>query len=309
MTIDTNMQSRPVTLTLPLRDVQLPADPAEREAFLANLVIFVEHTDGDKELVRAKVVDYKAGQLGLQFDINKFSTFTILNMEGWEQYLAAQGQTEGQAGSGSSHKSYINGFTDGTFKPSGSVTRAQMAAVLARNLGFEESAAAASGSSYPDVKSTHWALGAIEFVKTAGLMMGNDQGSFRPDAPISRGEMAAIAARYKKLDVTASSAGFSDTAGHWAAKEIAAVKAASLINGYEDGTYRPNGSLTRAEAVKIVNRLFGRGPLYGVTVSSWPDVPLTHWASTEIEEASRNHNYTERAEGGESISLSAAANQ
>ncbi|KAI7266223.1 hypothetical protein KC345_g8238 [Hortaea werneckii] len=310
MTIETNMQSRPVTLSLPLRDVQLPSDPAAREAFLADLVIFVEHSDGEKELVKAKVVDYKAGQLGLQFDINKFSTFTILSMEGWEQYLAAQGQAAGQgsgAGAGSSHKSYINGFTDGTFKPSSSITRAQMAAILARNLGYEESAAARS--SFPDVKRTHWALGAIEFVKAAGLMMGDEKGAFRPDAPISRGEMAAIAARYKKLDTAASSAGFSDTAAHWAAKEIAAVRAANIINGYEDGTYRPNGSLTRAEAVKIVNRLFGRGPLYGVTASSWPDVPLTHWASGEIEEASRNHNFTEHAGGGETIDLGTPANK
>lgn len=296
MTIETNMQSRPVTLTLPLRGVQVPSNAAEREAYLADLVIFVEHSDGDKELIRAKVVDYNSGELGLQFNVNKFSTFTILNMEGWEQHIAALTQQETNT-----HQSYINGFKDGTFRPNHSITRAEMAAILARNLNYDSSAALMA-SSYPDVKAGHWALGAIEFVKTAGLMKGNDQGLFLPNAPITRGEMAAIAARYQKLDTTAIPvSSFKDIQNHWAAEEIEAASKANILNGYEDGTYRPAGNLTRAEAVKVINRLFGRGPLYGVTTPSWPDVPASNWAFNEIEEASRNHTYTHRAEGGETF--------
>ncbi len=299
MTIETNMQSRPVTLTLPLRDVQLPSDPAARQNFLANLVIFVEHSDGDKELIKANVVDYKTGELGLQFEVNKFSTFTILNMEGWEKYVAAAEAAQQQL---THHKAFINGFTDGTFKPNHSITRAEMAAILARNLGYDASAPL-NVSSYPDVKEGHWAKGVIEFVKTAGLMQGNDKGQFLPDAPITRGEIAAIASRYKKLDTAAiPSSGFKDADSHWAAKEIAAASKANLINGYGDGTYRPTGNLTRAEAVKVVNRLFGRGPLYGVSTPSWPDVPATHWAYNEIEEASIDHTFTMRNEGGETFS-------
>ncbi len=299
MTIETNMQSRPVTLTLPLRDVQLPGDLQERQDFLANLVIFVEHSDGDKELIKATVVDYKTGELGLQFKVNKFSTFTILNMEGWEQYLASAEAAQQQL---AGHKAFINGFTDGTFKPDHSITRAEMAAILARNLGYDPAAPLAA-SSYPDVKDSHWAKGVIEFVKAAGLMQGNDKGQFLPDAPITRGEIAAIASRYKKLDTAAvTSSGFKDTDSHWAAKEIAAASKANIINGYGDGTYRPTGNLTRAEAVKVVNRLFGRGPLYGVTTPSWPDVPVTNWAYNEIEEASIDHTFTVRNEGGETLS-------
>ncbi|WP_256718280.1 cadherin-like beta sandwich domain-containing protein [Paenibacillus borealis] len=303
MTIETNMQSRPVTLTLPLRDVQLPANLSEREDFLSNLVIFIEHSDGDKELKKAKVVDYKSGELGLQFEVNKFSTFTILNMEGWEEFLAAtEAAQQQQQQQLNQHKAFINGFTDGTFKPNHSITRAEMAAILARNLGYDASAAPAAAT-YPDVKDSHWAKGAIQFVKEAGLMQGNDKGLFLPDAPISRGEIAAVASRYKKLDTTAIASGrFKDTASHWAAREIEAASKAGILNGYEDGTYRPTGSLTRAEAVKVVNRLFGRGPLYGVTTPSWPDVPTTHWAYTEIEEASNNHTFTVRIEGGETLS-------
>ena len=79
----------------------IPTDVAEREAFLKNLVIFIEHNDGEKNLVKPKVVEYKDGLLGLQFDVNKFSTFTILNMEGWKE---------------GDHKSYITGYVDGKFR-------------------------------------------------------------------------------------------------------------------------------------------------------------------------------------------------
>ncbi len=303
MTIETNMQSRPVTITLPLRDVQLPAALSEREDFLSNLVIFIEHSDGDKELKKAKIVEYKPGELGLEFNVNKFSTFTILNMEGWEQYLAATEAAQLQQQNQNHHQAYITGYSDGTFKPNHTITRAEVAAILARNLGYEASAVPAV-SSYRDVRDSHWAKGAIEFVKGLGLMQGNEKGWFLPDAPISRGEMAAIASRYKKLDTTAitSGGGFKDTAGHWAAKDIEAASKADIINGYEDGTYRPGGSLTRAEAVKVANRLFGRGPLYGVSTPSWPDVPATNWAYNEIEEASVNHSFTVRIEGGETLS-------
>ncbi|WP_161946605.1 immunoglobulin-like domain-containing protein [Ureibacillus xyleni] len=84
MTIETNMTSRSVDLVLPLRDVSIPTDAAERQAFLSKLGIFIEHSDGEKVLVKGDVVTYKDGQLGLKITINKFSTFTIVEMEnGW----------------------------------------------------------------------------------------------------------------------------------------------------------------------------------------------------------------------------------
>nr|WP_281367795.1 cadherin-like beta sandwich domain-containing protein [Saccharibacillus deserti] len=306
MTIETNMQSRPVTLVLPLTGVTLPANAAERESFLADLAIFIEHSDGDKELIRAKVVDYKPGLKGLEFGVNKFSTFTVLNMNGADLDsllgpaggTAADGSNGSAAGNVQSHTAYIKGFTDGTFKPNRTVSRSEMAAILARNLGYS---AAGASSGYPDVKSSHWAAGEIAFVRSSGLMVGDQHGLFRPDAPISRGEMAAIASRYKKLDSAKASASFKDTAGHWAANEIAAAYTAGLLDGYTDGTYRPNVQLARSEAVKIVNRLFDRGPLYGVSAPSWPDVPASHWAYEEVEEASRSHNFTLRPEGGENV--------
>jgi putative cell wall-binding protein len=86
-TIETNMTSRVVDITLPLRDVVLPTDPTEREDFLSKLVVFIEHSDGDKVLAKGEIVKYKDGLLGIKFRIQKFSTFTILNMENWKEYF------------------------------------------------------------------------------------------------------------------------------------------------------------------------------------------------------------------------------
>ena len=292
MTIETNMQSRAVTLVFPLRDVVLPTNTAEREKFLTDLVIFIEHSDGEKELVKPQVVEYSAGIPGLRFGVNKFSTFTILNMEGYYAYLQTQAKQ---------HKSYIKGYVDGTFKPEQSITRAEMAAILARNLNFDTTKTVSS--TYPDLQATHWALKEIEFVKTTGLMTGDAKGTFRPDSPISRGEMAAIAARYKKLDTTTfTSSSFIDVeASYWGAAYVEAVRSAGIVEGYVDNTYKPHNNLSRAEAVKIVNRLFERGPLYGTSVPSWPDVITTHWSYMEVEEASKTHNYLPRQVGGEDV--------
>ncbi|MFE8701779.1 InlB B-repeat-containing protein, partial [Cytobacillus sp. FJAT-54145] len=100
MTVETNMKRLTTTLILPLRDVVLPVDPVERETFLKELVVFIEHSDGEKKLVKADVVNYKDGLFGLQFDINKFSTFTILRLEGgiqgptnpWGDFEVKEGQ-------------------------------------------------------------------------------------------------------------------------------------------------------------------------------------------------------------------------
>ena len=198
------------------------------------------------------------------------------------------------------HSAYIRGFSDGTFRPNQGITRAELAVLLTRNLGF---AGGSGPSSFKDVKATHWAAAAIENVKRLGLMGGDGKGNFRPNDPVTRAEMAVIAVRYQNLRATAGAKPrFADVQpSHWAAASIEAAAAAGILDGYGDGTFRPNKALTRAEAVKVINRMFGRGPLYGVSQPSWPDVPANHWAFREIEEASRDHHYTIRAGGGEQI--------
>jgi hypothetical protein len=286
MTIETNMPNQPVTLILPLREVQLPTHAAERATFLQELMIFIEHSDGEKRLVRGKIVEYKDGLLGIEFEVNKFSTFTILHLED----IAV-----------SFHEAYIQGYEDGTFKPSHTVTRAEIAAMIALILGFDDSDKAAAAL-FSDVSASHWAAGVIAYVKQQGLMVGDAAGAFNPNAAITRAEIAAIAARYKQFMLATEDEGitaFTDITGHWAVLEIAANKQAGILNGYEDGTFRPNGNLTRAEAVRVMNRMFDRGPLYEVSIPTFKDVKETHWAFYEVEEAARDHFFTPRLEGGE----------
>jgi len=199
------------------------------------------------------------------------------------------------------HPAYIRGFSDGTFRPNQAITRAELAVLLARNLDF--GGARSGQGTFKDVKPTHWAAAEIEYVKSAGLMGGDAQGNFRPNAPVTRAEMAAIAARYQNLGAPAgANPRFADVKPtHWAAASIEAAAAAGIFGGYGDGRFGPDNHLTRAEAVKVINRMFGRGPLHGVTRPSWPDVPAAHWAYLEIEEASRDHYFEIRLEGGEQI--------
>ncbi|MEK3718752.1 S-layer homology domain-containing protein [Paenibacillus sp. FSL R7-0333] len=276
MTIETNLSSRAVTLILPLRDVKLPANEAARNAFLAQLGIFIEHTDGTKEVVKGKAVTYKEGLLGLEFSVSKFSTFTIINFNNQ---------------SPATHVSYIVGFPDGQFKPDDRVTRSQMALMIARNLGYDANAAVGTPP-FPDVAVRHYAAAAIAFVNAQGVMKGDPAGKFRGNAPITRAEMAAAAANYLKLAVPADGkSGFSDTTGHWAQAVIEANVSAGLLKGYPDGSFKPNAYLTRAEAVVIVNQMFDRGPLHGADAVKFPDVSKNHWAYLDIQEAVIDHQY------------------
>ncbi|MED5017977.1 InlB B-repeat-containing protein [Paenibacillus chibensis] len=280
MTIETNMSSRQVSITLPLDRSLLPQDSKEREKFLSDLAVFIEHSDGDKELVRPELGEYPDGRLGLFFTIEKFSTFTILNMENRTR----------------THEAYINGYPDHTFKPGHSITRAEMAAILSR---VAEGVPAGPGIHYPDVSGKHWAYDSIKNAGQNGLMNGYPDGSFKPEGAITRAELAAILARWMKLSET-ESPGYTDVSGHWAEMSIAQVSQAGYMMGYPNGSFMPDSALTRAEAVAVINRVLKRGPLYGIAGSTWSDVSGDHWALHEIEEASQNHSYVTRLEGGES---------
>ncbi|WP_203232117.1 cadherin-like beta sandwich domain-containing protein [Paenibacillus pinistramenti] len=286
MTIETNMQSRPVTLTMPLRDADLPANAEQREHVLNNISVYIEHSDGTKELKKGTVVTFPDGSQGIQISVDKFSTFTMVYMDG------------------EPHTAYIKGYTDHTFRPDSLVTRAEMAAMLARNLDSIDTSAAAG---YTDVTQQNWAYNEVLQVQQYGMMIG-DGGLFRPGSSITRAEMAAIVNRWlKKTGVTSASAGtdisstssYTDTANSWAVKDIEAIKDLNIMDGYGDGSFRPDAYLTRAEAVKVLNRLFDRGPLYGTYTPSFDDVNETHWAYREIEEAARSHTYSISDEGQE----------
>lgn len=280
--IETNMQSHEVTLTLPLRD-SLPTDPVARQQALDNLAVYIEHSDGTRELIQGKLVKLSDSSEGIEFTVNKFSTFTLVVVDGLN---ASQG----------SHNPYINGF-GADFRPDAFVSRAQMAAMLARNLSDEAGTESADSVNYTDVSATHWAASDIQKAQSAGIMNGMNATQFAPEGSITRAQMATIAYRWmqqQSTDATSSTSQATDgavftdvSADLWASDAITYVQSAGLMTGYNDGTFKPDSKLTRAEAVKVLNILFNRAPLTGVTTPSFTDVPVTHWAYADIEAAAQ----------------------
>lgn len=284
MTIETNLSSRPVTLVLPLDGTKLPTNEQERAAFLKNLGVYIEHSDGTKEVVRGAVetIDSPAisgGKLGLRFGIAKFSTFTIVSLD---------------AKSGT-HEAYIQGYTDGTLRPDNAVIRSEMAAMLAR-LGQRSGTGTAN---FSDLPQRFWARDLIGQVTEAGWMKGYVDGTFKPNGAITREEMASIVFNYLNLSQGDATGLFPDVrAGSWSGGIIAAVQAQGIMTG-DNGKFYPTRPLTRAEAVTILNRLFERGPLHGAPTPAWPDLNASHWAYGDLLEAATTHGYTERSGGGE----------
>ncbi|GLC88003.1 S-layer homology domain-containing protein [Lysinibacillus piscis] len=282
--IETTMSQNPVTVTLPMQSALLSNNGAE--------CIFIEHSDGENKIVQPEVTTLGNGLVGLSFVVDKFSTFTIIQIQ---EEVKSEGVTQ------DTHTAYIKGFQDGTFAPEQNVTRAQIATMIARILGYTDGSME-DIAPFKDIASTHYAAGAIAFVKEQGIMNGDMNGNFRAEENITRAQMATVVANFKELYVEENVAiTFNDTKGHWAQWIIEANRIAGIINGRQDGSFAPDAPLTRAQAVVMMNRMFERGPLQGVTVPSFVDVKTTHWAFKEIEEAASTHIYVVDTNGDEQL--------
>lgn len=202
------------------------------------------------------------------------------------------------------HIAYINGYPDGGVHPEAEITRAEVAAIFFRLLSDDaREQYEANTSKFVDANS-NWANTEIATLTNAGILKGYEDGTFRPDASITRAEFAAVAARFDKLE--ASSLTFSDVApSHWAYSYIASAAEKGWVNGYSDGTFRPENSITRAEVVKITNAVLNRicdkeyVTEHIADLNAYNDIQSTHWAYYEIMEASNAHDY-ESSDGVES---------
>ena len=152
------------------------------------------------------------------------------------------------------HFSYIKGYGDNTFGPNRTITRAEVAMIFAR-LSINQSVSGAP--QFTDVKPGDWYRRAVDIVARQGVVKGYEDGTFRPNQPITRREFAAIAARYAgNIDAWRTFRDVPST--DWAYTLINRVGGAGWITGYEDNTFRPNNLITRAEVVAIVNRMLNR---------------------------------------------------
>jgi len=198
-----------------------------------------------------------------------------------------------------SHSAYILGYKDKTFKPLQNVTRAEVATMFARIMGLTINNNAEG--SYVDVSKKHWAFGYIEAVTKSGIFKGYMDSTFHPDAPITRAELATVIFNYLQLkNIKPSKVHFTDIEGHWAKNYIEEIYRFKLIQGYGDGSFKPNNKIIRAEVVAMINRMLYRGPLK-VEEGSFPDVSPKYWAFGDIEEAARDHKYIRDEKDGSEI--------
>lgn len=194
------------------------------------------------------------------------------------------------------HDAYICGYPDGTVKPERQITRAEVATIFYRLLQDEARENVWSRTnSYSDVASSAWYNSAVSTLTNAGILAGYEDGTFRPNAPITRAEFATIAARfYHAPEVTGDA--FPDISGSWARVYINRAAALGLVRGYPDGTFRPNTEITRAEVMEIINNVLFRTPdkeHFLPDMVTWPDNPDTpgNWSYEAVQEATNNHNY------------------
>ena len=197
---------------------------------------------------------------------------------------------------GDDHYAYIVGYPDSTVRPQDGITRAEVATIFFRLLTDEtRNANSTKSNSYSDVAEGAWYNHAVSTLSAMGIVKGDSNGKFNPNAPITRAEFAAIAARFDdKANTTAVD--FSDIASHWAKNEISAAANNGWINGYTDGTFRPNNKITRAEAMTLVNRVLKRLPETAEDLHNdmikWSDNSDTSaWYYLAVQEATNSHYY------------------
>ena len=193
------------------------------------------------------------------------------------------------------HFNYVIGYTDGTIRPNNDISRAEVATIFFRLLTDEaRTQYDKTTSSFSDIKDGAWCCRAVSTLTNMGIIKGYTDGSFQPNKSITRAELATIIARFAKLDVNTKT--FSDINGHWAQKNIELAAGNGWINGYEDGTFRPNNNITRAETFAMINRVLDRQTesvsdlLPTSDMNMWSDnLNENAWYYKDVQEATNYH--------------------
>lgn len=195
------------------------------------------------------------------------------------------------------HFAFLVGYTDGTFGPERNMTRAEVTTMFARLLTEQIEADKTYSSTFNDVPKGYWAANYIGYMQQFGIITGYSDGSFRPDAPVTRAEFAAIASRFEKL--TEGSKSFTDVPDtYWAARYINFAATRGWVTGYSDGTFKPENTITRAEVAAVTCRLLERSADQNYIRShlnelrTFSDMTESHWAYWYAMEAANGHDYT-----------------
>ena len=292
------------------------------------LTIKVEHTDTGRPIPNAEVSIGKTGNItvklpdGTDLDKNHRVTVTVTDHKKNPQEnkniivkgdlsQTAKGKTD-QDGKltvpeieeRERHGTYILGYTDGTFGPSRSMTRAEAAAIFARLLAEKngDTISAAANTRFTDIPAHAWYSGYAKYLNNNGVTYGKSKTIFAPNDAITRAEFTTLAVRFFDVygdgdaEIMEQYKGFNDVSdGYWAAAYIKAAAKHGWINGYGDGFFRADDEINRAEVVTIVNRLLGREADADYIadnlrkLNTFPDVSRKHWAYYAVMEAANAH--------------------
>ena len=198
------------------------------------------------------------------------------------------------------HNAFLSGYPDGSFQADKNMTRAEVAQMfyallLDKNVTITKS--------FSDVPSDAWYAKAVNTLSSLGMLGGYPDGTFRPDAPITRAEFAAIALAFA-YDPASASCSYTDVStSAWYYTYVAQATTYGWIGGYPDGSFRPNNSITRAEVAVIVNNMLGRDADESYInrnadeLVSFVDLSKNHWAYYTIMESTNSHDYTASSNG------------
>ncbi len=239
----------------------------------------------------------------LVFTASSFSPFVLV----YEKESSGGGGSTGGGGGGSSrptlntedHYSYIIGYSDGTLQPYGTITRGEVATIFFRLLTDDTREEYWSQvNDYTDCSSDLWCNNAISTLTNMGIIDGFSDGTFRPYAKITRAQFAKIAVGFFETTREDYQGYFTDVdINAWYTEYVEAAARVGLIEGFNDGTFRPNTNITRAQACVIVNRALGRSPdedrlLDEDEMITWPDNNPEDWFYADMQEATNSHDYT-----------------
>lgn len=199
------------------------------------------------------------------------------------------------------HKAYIVGYEDGTFRPEGDMTRAEAATIFARLISEKKGEKISGNAAFSDVSRTDWYADYVGYLSKYDIIKGYEDGTFRADAPVTRAEFVAMAVRcydlFEEIGTGPATVKYNDlNNNHWAYKDIAYATNAKWLNGYADGSFKPDINITRAEVVTVVNRATGRNADKEYVnenltkLNKFTDLKSnTHWAWYDILEAANDH--------------------
>ena len=194
------------------------------------------------------------------------------------------------------HFAYVQGYPDGTVKPTGNITRAETAAILFRLMDDStRNTYYSTRSGFRDVALGSWYNTYVATLNNAGVITDSANGYFRPNEAITRAELAAMLANF--TETTGAANYFNDvSAKYWAANAIAICAKLGWITGYPDGSFRPDRNVTRAELMAMINRATGRAPksadAFLSGMKTWKDNTADKWYYLDVQEATNSHSYT-----------------